>query len=238
MEPAVRFGIIGDYNPAAASHLATGQAIADAAAALGIQADIEWLPTQTLAQRATEGLPYDALWCAPGGPYRSLDGALAGIRCARTERIPFIGTCGGFQHVVVEYARNVLGLDDAQHAEYSPSSGRLIVSELACSLRGKTMAIELQEGSRAYAIYQRTPIFEHYFCRFGLNPDYQEMIHSGGLHITGRDHTGGARIVEIVEHPFFIATLFVPQVNSSAATPHPLITAFVASAAAYRGAER
>lgn len=88
---------------------------------------------------------YDAFWCAPGSPYRSLTGALDAIRFAREERVPFIGTCGGFQHAVIEYARNVLGFADARHAEYDPyASSDLFISALSCSPFGETMRVEIE----------------------------------------------------------------------------------------------
>lgn len=239
MTPTITIGIIGDYNPTADTHLATNRSISDASASLGVQSEIVWLPTETLADLTPAAtLPYDALWCAPGSPYRSLAGALAGIRYARTRGVPFIGTCAGFQHAVIEYARNVLGFQDAQHAEYDPWASRLFINELACSISGQTMAIDLEPGMRAYAIYQQSPVSEQYYCRFGLNPAYQDLIHDGGLRISGRDDAGEARIVELEDHPFFIATLFVPQMNSTAAAPHPLIHAFVAAAVECRVATR
>lgn len=239
MTPTITIGIIGDYNPTADTHLATNQSIIDASAGLGVQPGIVWLPTETLADLTpADALPYDALWCAPGSPYCSLAGALAGIRYARVRGIPFIGTCAGFQHAVIEYARNVLGFQDAQHAEYDPWASHLFINELACSISGQTMAIDLQSGTRAHAVYRQSPVRERYYCRFGLNPAYQELIHAGGLRITGRDDVGEARIVELEDHPFFIATLFVPQMNSIAAAPHPLIHAFVAAAVECRVAMR
>src|SRR5262245_49572982 len=106
----VTIGIIGDYNPAARTHQVTNAAIEHAAAALGITARVEWIETTRLGQPAHELLyDFDALWCAPGSPYRNMQGALEGIRFARQSPRPFLGTCAGFQHVVIEYARNVLG---------------------------------------------------------------------------------------------------------------------------------
>ncbi len=148
--------------------------------------------------------------------------------------VPFIGTCGGFQHAVIEYARNVLGFQDAQHAEYDPYASHLFINALACSLAGKSMTIRLQPGSLAFRCYQTSEVSEQYYCNFGINPVYQPLVDEGGLRIVGRDSDGEARILEIPDHPFFVGTLFVPQVSSSVATPHPLIVAYVRSALAFK----
>jgi CTP synthase (UTP-ammonia lyase) len=233
MGKQINIGVIGDYNPAFQPHIATEQAISHAAQLLQFDPAIEWLPTLELAQAAPDRLQrFDALWCAPGSPYQSLAGALEGIRFARTANIPFLGTCAGFQHVVIEYARNVLGFADAQHAEYDPSASRLFVNQLACSLLGKTMTISLQPNSRARHLYGRAQVSEQYYCQFGLNPAYQATIEAGGLRISGYDSDGEARILELEHHPYFVATLFLPQLNSSADEPHPLIVAYLRSAAA------
>src|SRR5205823_6821069 len=139
--------------------------------ALGITAAVEWLATPSLdTQTALMLHPFHALWCAPGSPYQSMNGALQAIRFAREENIPFIGTCGGFQHVVIEYARNVLGFVDAQHAEYDPNASTLFITSLSCSLVGQTMEIAITPESLAGSIYPAPQAREQYYCRFGLNP--------------------------------------------------------------------
>jgi CTP synthase (UTP-ammonia lyase) len=107
-----------------------------------MQADVElvWMGTKDLEPNAAATLAGIAgVWVAPGSPYQSLAGVLAAIRCARENEVPLLGTCGGFQHVVIEYARSVLGIADATHAEYDPYASHLFISRLACSLVGKTM---------------------------------------------------------------------------------------------------
>jgi len=235
MTKDLRIGIIGDYNPEARTHQVTNAAIGHAAAALGITPLVEWIETTRLAQPASEVLgDFDALWCAPGSPYRYMQGALEGIRFARQSPRPFLGTCAGFQHVVIEFARNVLGFVDAQHAEYDPSASQLFVHQLACSLLGKTMTIVLNPASHAYRIYARGEVMEQYYCQFGLNPAYQPLIEGGGLRIAGFDTDGEARILELDDHPFFVATLFLPQLDSTAERPHPLIMAYLQSALEWR----
>jgi CTP synthase (UTP-ammonia lyase) len=121
---------------------------------------------------------------------------------------------------------------DAQHVEYDPYASRLFVTPLSCSLAGTTMAVQLAPGSRAARAQGATVATERYHCDFGLNPDHQQALVTAGLAVTGRDADGEARVVELPDHPFFVATLYVPQVSSTPSSPHPLIGAFLAAAAA------
>lgn len=227
----VRIGIPGEFDPRFAPHRATNDALAHAATLLGIELDIDWIPTGDLATGASGRLrDPDGIWCPPGSPYRNLEGALAAIRLAREESIPFIGTCGGYQHAILEYARNVMGFADARHAEYGPSASRLFISALACSLAGQTMRVFLQPGTRAHALYAVGAADEAYYCNFGLNPDERPALEASGLIVSGLDQDGEARIVELPGHPFYLATLFVPQTSSTSERPHPLVTGFVAAA--------
>lgn len=159
-----------------------------------------------------------------------MQGALNAIRFARENGQPFIGTCGGFQHAILEYARNVLGFTDAAHAESDPDASTLFITALDCSLVGKTMQVHIDPTSRVYGMYQCAVVQEEYYCMFGLNPNYQATIHDGGLRVVGTDDEHGARIVELPDHPFFVATLFVPQLTSTEDHPHPLILAYLQAA--------
>jgi CTP synthase (UTP-ammonia lyase) len=167
---------------------------------------------------------------APGSPYRSMQGALRVIRFARETGIPLLGTCGGFQHVVVEYVRNVLGVTDAEHEETAPTAAHLAVTALSCSLVGQQHTVSFLPGSHVAAIYDGLEAVEPFFCNFGLNPDYRVPLEEAGLRGTGLDQQGEARVLELADHPFYLATLYVPQTRSTVEAPHPLIAAFVAAA--------
>ena len=132
--------------------------------------------------------------------------------------------------MVLEYARNVMGIKDAAHAETDPYASCLFVTPLSCSLVGKTMQVTIKPESKAAAIYQAHSAMEAFYCNFGLNPEYQEQLERAGLEITGKDENGETRIVELVSHPFFIGTLFVPQARSEPGKPHPLILEFCQAA--------
>jgi len=228
----IALAIVGDYDDTFGPHRKTDEAVRHAADALALDADARWIPTAELdggAERRLAGC--DGVWISPGSPYRSMTGALAAIRVCRLGRIPLLATCGGCQHVIIEYARAVLGYEDAQHAENDPYASTLFVTPLSCSLVGKTMAVTLDPGSAMAGLYGRTEVEEQYYCNFGLNPLYEGTVHDGGLRIVGRDADGEARVFVLPAHPFFVATLFVPSLTSSRARPHPLIVAFLRAAA-------
>lgn len=223
-------GIIGDHDPRNETHTATEDALGHAGAALGLAIDAGWVPTADVADSSADLGRFDGLLVAPGSPYHDMNGALRAIEHARRHDVPLLGTCGGFQHVVIEYARNVLGIADAQHAEYDPYASTLIVTALTCSLAGQTMAIDLQPGTRAAEAYGTTASAERYYCNFGLDPARVDDLVAGGLRVSGTDERGEVRILELPGHPFFVATLFVPQASSTPVRPHPIVTAFVSAA--------
>jgi len=226
MAAATKIGIIGDFNPANATHIATNDCIAHAAGALNTPFESVWLPTD----QQHDYSQFNGLFCSPGSPYRSLEGALAGIRFARTQGIPFLGTCGGFQHMILEFARNVLGIEDADHAETNPYASKLFIVPLTCSLVGKTMTVYLQPNTKAAAAYQASESAEAYYCNFGLNPAYCDELTKAGLIVSGLDQDGEIRIMELPSHPFFMGTLFVPQAQSLPQNPHKVTLAFCRAA--------
>jgi CTP synthase (UTP-ammonia lyase) len=194
--------------------------------------EVSWVGTARIGScRELAAKGFDSLFIAPGSPYENLDGALAAITLGRTQNIPLLGTCGGFQHVALEFARNVLGIADAHHAEYDPYASDLFITPLSCSLAGQEMTVGLRPGSRAATAYGCSKATERYFCNFGLNPDYREALVAAGLVVSGVDEDDEARVIELPGHRFFLATLFVPHVSSTPASPHPLLSAFVGAAA-------
>lgn len=226
----VRIGVIGDFDRSNPTHLATDAALEHSCAAKGYALELEWLPTD----EAHEMGRFDGFWCSPGSPYRSLTGALELLRFAREKEIPTIGTCGGFQHMILEFARNVVGVEDAAHAEYDPYASKLFLSRLPCSLVGKTLAVQFEEGSHTARAHGSTTVDENYYCNFGLNPEYERVLIDAGLRIPGRGAEGEARVIELPNHPFYVGTLYVPQARSTAQNPHPLVNAFLKAALSSR----
>jgi CTP synthase (UTP-ammonia lyase) len=232
--------IVADFDSGSRSHKATNEAIAHSSRALGLTLEPRWIGTAELA--TPDGVArlagLSGFWIGPGSPYVSMEGALSAIRIARERQIPLLGTCGGFQHIIIEYARHVLGFADAEHEESSPGASRLFISKLACSLVGRTMTINLVPGSKLAAIYGRSTAQEQYLCNFGVNPDYVETLRSGELRVVGSDVEGTVRAVELTGHPFFLGTLFLPQLSSTSSSPHPVVSAFLKACSEARGSSR
>ena len=128
----------------------------------------------------------------------------------------------------------MLGIRDAEHEESSPGASTLFISRLTCSLVGKTQQIKVAPDSVAYRAYGNQEVMEQFFCNYGLNPLFRDKVNKGKLNITGRDPEGEVRIVELSDHPFYVATLFLPQVASRPESPHPLIVAYLKGARAFQ----
>ena len=123
----------------------------------------------------------------------------------------------------MEIARHVLGIEDADHEEYGhPGSRQLVITTLACSLVGQTHPVKIVRGTLAARLYSAPRALEAYYCHYGLNPDYRDGLSRAGLAVSAVGVDGEVRAVELTSHPFFLATLFLPQARSSAERPHPI----------------
>jgi CTP synthase (UTP-ammonia lyase) len=224
----IHIGLIGDFNPDVTAHRAIPRALALAAEAEECQAELTWLATNKIRAADREQFAQcDGLWCVPASPYASMDGALWAIRFARENNVQFLGTCGGFQHALIEFARNVAGLTTADHAESNPEAELKLVAPLACSLVEQSGEVHLENGSFVRAICGSETLTETYHCRYGLNPAFRQSVERDGLRFVGFDATGEARVLELQGHPFFVATLFQPERSALREETHPLIRAFV-----------
>jgi CTP synthase (UTP-ammonia lyase) len=240
---AVRIGILGDFNPAFRSHHATNEALQHAAVKLNQRVESEWIPTPSVreanGQKKLES--FDGIWASPGSPYQSFEGMLRGIEFARQRDWPFLATCGGFQYTIIECARNVLGIADADTAENNSGSKNIIVFPVACAvasqakgapkLSGAIPEIRLRPGSYLQSFYAQDVVTEEFFCNFEINPDYEWAAMEAGFAVVARGPRGEIRAIESPTHRFFVATLFQPQLSSKPENPHPLVLAFVQAAA-------
>jgi CTP synthase (UTP-ammonia lyase) len=234
MNSLVRVGVIGDYD-GRPSHVATDKAIRHCASYLGLKQETQWLPTDSLVIGNEQNLSsFDAFWCAPGSPYKNAQGVMNAIQFARENDYPFIGTCGGLQHVVLEFARDVLGLPEVKQTDFDPYTPNLFISALSCSLIGETRNIFLIKGTKAAQIYGVENSEERYNCNFGLNDQFRNQMVAHGFVVAGTDEAGDTRILELPHNKFFIATLFQPQLSSTPEKPHRLILAFLKSAEDFR----
>lgn len=225
MEKMIQIGLIGDFSESVNAHRAIPLAISLAAGKAKCRVETTWVATNAI-QEALLG-KHHGLWCVPGSPYVNMDGALQAIRFAREQGIPFLGTCGGFQHAVLEYARNVLGLENADHVETNPDTAIPVISPLSCSHVGVEGSIRLISGTRIHRIYGKEETVERYHCNYGFNPDYYSAFNDGELRITGYDDGGSARVVEHITHRFYLATLFQPELSAFENRIHPVVSAFL-----------
>lgn len=227
-----RIALVGDYDATKVAHRAIPIALKWAVDELRADVTFEWLPSRELRPAAQVRLePYAALWCVPGSPYQNTQGVIDAIRFARVQSRPFLGTCGGFQHALLEYAQAVWGID-AQHAETNPKADDPLIAPLVCSLVEVRGGLNFEPGSRLRAIYGRDSASEEYHCNFGLNPTYASRLQSGPLKVAARDDDGSVRAVELDAHPFFIGTLFQPERAALRDQVPPLVRAFVRAVAA------
>jgi CTP synthase (UTP-ammonia lyase) len=235
----VRIGIVGDFSQAKHSHWATEAALFHAAAHLGVKVEPCWLPTPLFAtQRAADVLaPYDAIWGAPGSPYRSMPGMLRAIEYARTRNVPYLGTCAGFQYALIEFSRNVLGLLDADSAENESSSQNIVITPVALCDVPSTVLPRLDgagvarptPGSLLERLCGGADLAGEYFCSFESNPSYAARWEAAGLRVAARGHDGEMRAFELPSSRFFVATLFQPQLSSAYGRPHPVIVGLLAA---------
>ena len=169
--PPARIALVGDHDPAVVAHRAIPLALGLAAGASGPPVDWAWVHTSTLVGDVTAHLEmFDGIWCVPASPYANTDGALAAIRVARERQVPFLGTCGGFQHALLEYAGAVWGVAAPAHAELDPSAADPVIAPLTCALVEQAGTIRFEPGSRLLAIYGSDDAVEGYHCSYGLNP--------------------------------------------------------------------
>ncbi|MBL0793901.1 MULTISPECIES: CTP synthase C-terminal region-related (seleno)protein [Pseudomonas] len=223
---ALRIALIGDFDPQVTAHQAIPVALGMAAEHLRRPVDFEWLATDRILPE-TPLEPFDGFWCVPASPYISEVGALRAIRFARERQRPFLGTCGGFQHAVLEFSRHVLGWTDAEHGETSPDASRAVLTPLTCSLVEAVDSIHLVHGSLIASAYETSEIREGYRCRYGVNPQFERELLTHDLHAVGHDSSGDLRAIELKNHVFFVATLFQPERAALKGQLPPLVRAFV-----------
>ena len=227
----IKIGLIGDYQPNVTAHMAIPKALKLSSQKLNCEVEYLWLDTDLITKKHLGELnSFDGLWSVPATPYKDMEGALSAIKFARENNVPFLGTCGGFQHAVIEYFRNVIGIKDADHLEVNPETSTPVIFALSCSMVEKSGNIFIEEGTFVKKIFNSHKTNETYHCNYGFNHNYLEQLKKSNLKISGYDENKEIRIVELQNHPFFIATLFQPERSSLKNKNHPLIDAFVEAA--------
>jgi len=183
---------------------------------------------------------FDGVLVAPGFGERGIEGKIAAIRYLREKKIPFFGICLGMQCAVVEFSRNVAGIENASSSEVEPAVEHPVIDlmneQKGITAKGGTMrlgayACELTKGSKAAKAYRSTKINERHRHRYEFNNKYLDQLKKAGLQITGiNPETGLVEIIELKNHPYFVGVQFHPELKSTVENPHPLFVSFVAAA--------
>jgi len=219
---SISIAVVGDRDTSLLTHRELDAAIAR----MPTWAHARWVGTDRLPLDDVDGV-----WLAPGTPYRDDDAVYALIAHARSGGIPFLGTCGGFQYALVEFARNVAGIADAAHAESDPHAPEPVVGMLGCSLVGARRTVRSVPGTRLAELCGTDPFPGFHWCNYGLRPEWSEQLRQAGLVVSAHAEDAGVEGVELPSQAFFIATLFQPQVGAANGGPlHPLIGALCAAA--------
>jgi CTP synthase (UTP-ammonia lyase) len=217
MHSVIRVGLLGEFKQQQRAHLAIPRAM-DAASEGHVEC--VWVPTDSVGKGESLA-EFDGIWCVPGMPYRNAAGAIEGIRYARVTRTPFLGTSAGFQYALIEFARNALGLVQADHQKSNPQTVVPLIAPLDAALLGVKARVHFRDGTLLRKAYGAPESVEEYHCGFGLNPRYRRWIESALL-FAAVDDDDEVRAVELDGHPFFVATLFAPELNEKS----PLVKAF------------
>lgn len=224
----MKIALIGDYDASVIAHQAVPLALDIAADSLAIRVVTSWIHSSEIT--AAELKDFDAFWFVPLSPYRDPAAVIDAINYVREQDIPFLGTCAGYQHAVLEYARNRLRLPAAESIEDNPDTATPLINALVCRLAGRSDAINIDAGSKVEAIYQSARITEEYNCGFGVNREYLPLFAADELTFCGYDDQGDPRIFELEGHRFFIGTAFQPERSAFRQLRHPLIREFVKAA--------
>jgi len=224
----MKIALVGDYDATVRAHQAIPNAIEIAAKALAANAEIRWIHSSEVEPQALTEV--DALWCVPLSPYRDPERVIDAIRFARETDLPFLGTCAGYQHTLLEFARNVLGCEEAASSEDNPETSMPLITALGCRLADEADAVKLLPGSRLAEIYRTDRIVEEYNCGFGVNPDYLPLFASSDLKFCATDDSAQPRACELDGKRFFFGTAYQPERSALQHRTHPLITTFLMAA--------
>ena len=235
---------VGKYTELKDAYLSHIEAFHHVQGNLGYSIQLNWYDSEDLPRDSAALARLrraDAILVAPGFGSRGVDGKIRAIETARTLGIPFLGVCYGFQLAVVEFARNVLGLSQANTTEVDPHTPDPVVSlleeqkglaDMGGTMRLGAQRVELVAGSRIAEIYGRTEIWERHRHRYEINPAYLDRMAEQGLVVTGRSVDGRVESFEIPSHPFFLGVQYHPELLSRPETPHPLYMGLVRAALA------
>ena len=250
----VDIAMVGKYVQIRDSYISLNEALTHGGIKSRTRVNIHFIESTDIEQHGVHALKdMDAVLVPGGFGERGIEGKIQAIRFAREHRIPYLGICLGMQLAVIEYGRNVLGLEGANSTEFNRASPHPVIARITewqdsargaqtrdeASAKGGTMrlgaqSVKLGEGSLARELYGRDEISERHRHRYEFNNNYMERFRESGLRIAGLSGDGLVEIVELPGHPWFLATQFHPEFTSNPRDGHPLFTGFVRAARAQR----
>ena len=239
---SVRIAVVGKYTALVDAYKSIAEALGHGGIANDVGVEIDWVSSEELEDRGPRFLDGYGGVLIPGGfGVRGTDGMVDAVRFARESGLPFLGICLGLQCAIIEFARNVCDLEESHSHEFDRETTNPVISlmdaqynvtEMGGTMRLGAYPCRLQEGSFAREVYDATEISERHRHRYEVNNEYRESLAQNGMRFSGLSPDGGlVEIVELTDHPFFVATQFHPELRSRPMSPHPLFTAFVAAAA-------
>jgi CTP synthase len=242
----VSVAVVGKYVGYEDSYKSLKEALLHGGLAHELKVNVHWIEAEGVTGEAWQKQfeEHDAILVPGGFGKRGIDGMLNAIRYAREQKVPYFGICLGMQTMVIEYARNVCGLEDADSTEFNPGTPHRVifklrelkgVDELGGTMRLGSWPCRLAPDSIAFRAYQMREIQERHRHRYEFNREYEECLKAAGLRITGEtpDHAY-VEICEIAGHPWFLGCQFHPEFKSKPLEPHPLFRAFIGAAYEYR----
>jgi CTP synthase len=235
----VTIGLVGKYVELKDSYKSIAEGLIHAGAVNETKVNVKWIASESLegndCDKKLEGL--DGILVAPGFGERGIEGKINAVKFAREKKVPFFGICLGMQCAVIEYGRNVVGLQDAHSSEMNPQTVYPVIDlmeeQKSITNKGGTMrlgsyACKLEKGSLAHSIYGKLNIQERHRHRYEFNNAFLEQYKNAGMIPTGINPDSNlVEIVEIKDHPFFIGVQFHPEYKSSVTNPAPLFVQFV-----------
>jgi len=241
----VRIAVVGKYTELVDAYKSVQQGLIHGGIANDVKVQIEWVSSERYEagalERHFEG--FDGLLIPGGFGDRGIEGMLMAIEWARENGLPFFGICLGLQCAIIEYARNVSGRTGANSLEFDPETEHPVIclmdSQQQVTTKGGTMrlgeyAASLQEGSRVEEVYADQEIKERHRHRYEVNNEYRELFERSGLIMSGTSPDQGlVEVIELPDHPWFIACQFHPELKSRPNRPHPLFASFIKAAAAH-----
>ena len=246
---AVRIAVVGKYTALVDSYKSIQEALTHGGIANDVKVGIEWLSSEHFETAGVDLLRgYHGLLVPGGFGPRGVEGMLAAIGWARQNQMPFFGICLGLQCAVIEFARNVCGLEESHSSEFSQDASDPVIclldSQLQVTSKGGTMRLGaypcvLAEGTRVREIYGAREISERHRHRFEVNNMYRDLLTDHGMTIGGTSPDGGlVEMIEITDHAWFIAGQFHPELKSRPTRAHPLFASYVEAAVRYAGGGR